>query len=68
MNRDTSKEQALAEKIVAKASDALGALDREMRIMKWPNEFRVIMWEAVAAEAQSRAIAIPAATPQDSTP
>jgi len=53
------KEELLAAKIVAKASDTLSALDREMRIMRWPNEFRVIMWEAVAAEAQSRALSLP---------
>lgn len=55
---DGSKEIALATKIVGKASDTLSALDREMKIMKWPNEFRVIMWEAVAAEAQARAASL----------
>lgn len=49
------KAQALAEKIAAKAAGALSALDREMHIMKWPAEFRTIMWEAVAHEAMSRA-------------
>ncbi len=42
------KAEALAGKITDKAADALSALDREMAIMKWPAEFRAIMWDAVA--------------------
>jgi hypothetical protein len=42
---------ALATKISAKADDTLAKLDHEMTIMKWPDEFRAIMWEAVAAQA-----------------
>ncbi len=49
------KAQVLAEKIVAKAADTLAILDREMTIMKWPAEFRKIMWEAIAHEATNRA-------------
>jgi hypothetical protein len=49
------KAEAVAEKIAAKAEDALANLDREMIIMKWPQEFRVIMWDAVAHAASLRA-------------
>jgi hypothetical protein len=48
--------EALADRITKKAADTLAGLDREMTIMKWPPEFRSIMWEAVAAEARARAI------------
>lgn len=43
----------VADKVVAKAEDALDGLDREMK--PWPAEFRAIMWDAVAAIASSRA-------------
>lgn len=49
------KAQALADKITAKARDALSGVDREMSIMKWPAEFRAIMWDAVAELASRRA-------------
>lgn len=45
----------LATKISTKAEGALDSLEREMIVMKWPAEFRVIMWEAVAAVATIRA-------------
>jgi hypothetical protein len=51
----SEKAAALAEKITDRAADALSDLDREMAIMKWPAEFRAIMWEAVAHLALSRA-------------
>lgn len=54
MKQSTAKAEALAEKIAAKAADALSAIDREMAIMKWPAEFRAIMWGAVAHEARNR--------------
>lgn len=41
----------IAEKIAAKARDTLEPLAREMLIMKWPAEFRAIMWGAVAQHA-----------------
>ncbi len=47
--------QALAEKITSKAEGALDGLEREMAIMKWPAEFRAIMWGAVAEIASRRA-------------
>lgn len=56
MATHAEKANALAEKIEAKASGALDGLEREMLIMKWPAEFRAIMWEAVVAIASRRAI------------
>lgn len=50
-----AKATGLAEKITDKAQGALADLDREMAIMKWPAEFRAIMWEAVADLAARRA-------------
>jgi hypothetical protein len=51
---DIQKAEALAAKIAKKARDTLVALDREMDIMKWPPEFRSIMWGAVSREAAIR--------------
>jgi hypothetical protein len=48
------KADALAHKITSKAEDALSGLEREMTIMKWPPDFREIMWGAVAAIAAER--------------
>ena len=45
---------AMVEKISRKVDDALAPLQREMQIMKWPAEYRAIMWEAVMLEAKSR--------------
>jgi hypothetical protein len=45
----------LAERIARKAADALDPLRLEMAIKKWPAEFRVIMWEAVASVAMQQA-------------
>lgn len=47
--------QAVAAKIEKKVEDTLYVLDREMAIMKWPAEFRAIMWDAVAHAAALRA-------------
>lgn len=55
MTTHAEKAIDLAEKITAKAEDALGALSVEMAIKKWPAEFRAIMWEAVAEIATRRA-------------
>lgn len=54
MDDHLERAQALAAKITTKAADALSSLDREMAIMKWPGEFRAIMWGAVAALAAQR--------------
>ena len=43
--------QAVAEKIAAKAAATLNPLEQEMNLMRWPNEFRTIMWQAVADHA-----------------
>jgi hypothetical protein len=50
--------QALAAKIRRRAIDLLTPLEREMRIMAWPQEYRAIMWEAVARIAMERAMAM----------
>lgn len=55
MPNDVQKAIEVANKIAAKAEGALHGLDREMIVMKWPAEFRVILWEAVAAIAMQRA-------------
>jgi len=44
----------LAEKIAKKAAETLSGLQREMDIMRWPQEFRNIMWSAVEYEARTR--------------
>ncbi len=54
-DQQMDKAQALAIKIAEKSRDTLAALEREMIIMKWPAEFRIIMWNAVAHEATIRA-------------
>lgn len=54
---EMSTAEAVATKIEKKVEDALYGLDREMTIMKWPPEYRSIMWEAVAQEATRRACA-----------
>lgn len=41
-------------KIRRKVDDLLTPLGREMRIMKWPAEYRAILWEAVMLEAKSQ--------------
>ncbi len=60
----TEKAIALAEKITAKAEDSVARLEREMIIMKWPAEFRVIMWEAVVEVAAQRAESAKRTPPQ----
>jgi hypothetical protein len=50
-----SEAVTLAAKIETKARDALEPLRREMRIMQWPPEYRVIMWEAVIRKAMAYA-------------
>lgn len=48
VNDEMSRAAALAEKITLKAENALSGIQRELVIMKWPAEFRAIMWGAVA--------------------
>lgn len=43
----------VADRIIALAADGLRGL--EMTISAWPNEFRAIIWEAVAKIATDRA-------------
>lgn len=53
MDSHIQKAVDVADKVVARADDALSSLDREMA--PWPAEFRAIMWDAIAAIATSRA-------------
>ena len=53
MSTHMQKSVALADKITAKAEDAISGLDREM--VKWPDDFAAIVWEAVAIIATQRA-------------
>lgn len=55
MTKHEEKAQAVADKVMKKAGDALDNLEWEMTIMRWPPEFRVIMWSAVAEIANQRA-------------
>lgn len=45
----------LAEKISAKAEEALADIEREMILNRWPDDFRAIMWETISTVALSRA-------------
>lgn len=49
-----TKAEALAAKITAKAEETISGLEREMALMQWPQEFRAIMWSAVALHATLR--------------
>lgn len=55
MGNDVDRVVALANKITAKAEGTLAGLEREMTIMKWPAEYRAILWEAIAEIASRRA-------------
>lgn len=57
MSDQLEKAAALAEKITTKAEEALAKLELEMAMMRWPAEFRAIMWEAVVEVAKQRAAA-----------
>lgn len=51
----TGKSIALADKLTAKAEGVLAGIEMEMIVMKWPSDFRVIMWETIAHIASIRA-------------
>lgn len=55
MTSQMERAVALATKISAKAEETLSRTQTEMDIMKWPAEFRAIMWEAIADAARIRA-------------
>ena len=57
MTAHIEKSIYLTEKITAKAEQALSGLELEMVMMKWPADFRAIMWEAVSTIASQRAAA-----------
>lgn len=50
-----AKSIGLAEKLTAKAEDALSGLEYEMIVRKWPADLRAILWDAVAMIATQRA-------------
>jgi hypothetical protein len=50
-----AKPEEVAEKIAKKVAATLAPLEVEMDLMKWPQEFRTIMWNAVAHHASLRA-------------
>jgi hypothetical protein len=56
MTSHADKAAALAEKITNKAAETLARLELEMTVMKWPAEFRAIMWGAVADLANKHRI------------
>jgi hypothetical protein len=58
MSTHLEKSIALATKISAKAEETLAGIEREMHIMKWPNEYRAIMWEAISDAAKARASSV----------
>lgn len=45
---------AMTRKINRKVDDLLAPLEREMKIMQWPAEYRSIVWEAVLLGAKQR--------------
>lgn len=45
----------VAEKIASRAAEICAPLELEMALRKWPKEFRIIMWQAVAAHANGLA-------------
>lgn len=55
MTTDISKALSLAGQISAKAEETLAGLEYEMKLMKWPAEFKAVMWEAVSDAAKARA-------------
>jgi hypothetical protein len=55
MSEHLQRSIALATKISAKAEETLAKLEHEMNVMKWPDEYRAIMWEAVADTARIKA-------------
>jgi hypothetical protein len=45
---------AVADKVMAKAREALSRMQMEMDMAQWPDDLRAIMWDAIALEASSR--------------
>lgn len=52
-SKQTAKAVAVAQQIEKRVAVTLAPLEREMGLMQWRPEFRVIMWEAVANMALS---------------
>jgi hypothetical protein len=55
MSDDFIQAMALAGRISAMAEDMLSGIERAVKIARWPSEYKIIMWEVIAAEASSRA-------------
>jgi len=55
MTSHIEKSIALASKISTKAEETLAGIEQEMALMKWSDEFRAVMWEAIADAAAIRA-------------
>lgn len=55
MSTQIEKAVSLASKISAKAEETLDRMQFEMDTMRWPAEYRAIMWEAIADTAAIRA-------------
>ncbi len=56
MPNHMEKATKVADQIAKKVADTLDPLRRQMDLMKWPPEFRVIMWEAVSRHAALLAV------------
>jgi hypothetical protein len=52
---DVTRVLSVAQQITKRSAVTLAPLEREMDLMKWASEFRMIMWEAVANDALARA-------------
>jgi hypothetical protein len=55
VSKHAERSIALADKVRVRAENAVSSLALEMVGMRWPAEFRAIVWEAVALVASSRA-------------
>lgn len=51
----SSSAARLTRSTIIVAEDTLAPLEREMMVMRWPPEFRRIVWEAVARVAANHA-------------
>lgn len=52
---DAEQTKRIMAMIEKRVDASLSPLQREMDIMEWPDEFRSILWHAVAEEALHRA-------------
>lgn len=52
---EMAQAEQLARQLDAKAEQALSSLDREMNLMRWPAEYRSLLWSIVARKALRKA-------------